>query len=95
MRERKRIREEVSSLVEFDNILKSYYDRNVMVTGSYVNISNTENSKYPPGTGYIEVVVEEGNKVCYYRNDENQCKNFMEYVNKTNSIILNKNKKEK
>lgn len=72
MRERKRIRVEVSSLVEFDNILKSYYDRNVMVTGSYVNISNTENRKYPPGTGYIEVVVEDGNKVCYYSDDENE-----------------------
>lgn len=72
MRERKKIRINVSSLAEFDNILKSYYERNIMVTGSYVNISNTDNSKYPPGTGYIEIVVEDGNKVCYYKNDEDE-----------------------
>ncbi|OUC52454.1 hypothetical protein B7939_00580 [Eggerthia catenaformis] len=72
MRERKKIRVNVSSLAEFDNILKSYYGRNIMVTGSYVNISNIENNKYPPGTGYIEIVVENGNKVCYYNNDEDE-----------------------
>ena len=72
MRERKRIRMNVSSSVEFDNILKSYFEKNIIVTGYYINISNKENKTYHPGTGYIEVVVEEGNKVCYYRNDEDE-----------------------
>ena len=72
MRERKRIRIEAVSIVEFNNVLQSYYDRNIIVTGSYINISNKDNKDYPEGTGYIEVVVEDGNKVCYYSADEDE-----------------------
>ena len=72
MRERKRIRIKVSSSVEFDNILKSYFEKNIIVTGYYINISNKENTAYPEGNGYIEIVVEDGNKVCYYNNDEDE-----------------------
>lgn len=72
MRERKRIRMNVSSSAEFDNILKSYFEKNIIVTGYYINISNKENKTYHPGTGYIEIVVEDGNKVCYYSADEDE-----------------------